>query len=251
MATKTTEMAQQQSRRRLPSQAVADDLARQIREGEYRHGDRLESETELARRFGVARGTMRNALEILKDQDLVETKNGVGSFVSFDGHAMNGTFSWTDAMAQTGTPTTTEVLSSEKIVAPKLLQDLYHVDTQVYRVVRRRNSTARPVSIEISYLPSNHMLDLLMERGLLGGSVSLTMKAAGMIPERGVQDASVESVPAQYRDQLGIQDAERFLVVRKASVDRHGTLVEYVVSYLDPEHFSLHIEFGRNDNDAE
>ncbi|MCI1833146.1 MAG: GntR family transcriptional regulator [Bifidobacterium sp.] len=237
--------------RKLPSRIVAEDLARRIESGELRDGDRLASEMELAKEFGVARGTMRNALEILQNRELIETKSGVGSFVSFNGHAMSDTFSWTDAIAKTGSKTTTEVLDVQQVEAPDPLHSAYHVDRSVYRVVRRRTSESRPISIEISFLPSNPMLDLLMERGLLGGSISLTMKAAGMNPHSGVQDATVETVPERYRDQLGVTAEDRFLVVRRASLDAHGDLVEYVVSYLNPEHFSLHIEFGRTPTNAD
>ncbi|OZG61451.1 transcriptional regulator, GntR family [Bifidobacterium lemurum] len=236
---------QSTSRRRLPSQSVADDLARRIEQGEYRDGDRLDSESALAKEFGVARGTMRNALEILKDRNLVTTKPGVGSFVSFHGHTMEGAGGWAAASARAGSPTVTEVLGMERQVPPEELRREYDIDGDVHRVVRRRLIGDVPVSVEVSYLPSNTLLDLLMERGLLGDSISLTMKAAHMEPESGVQDATVEALPEEYLEQLEAIASDRFLVVRRSSFDAEGNLVEYVVSYLNPDHFSLHVEFGR------
>jgi DNA-binding FadR family transcriptional regulator len=48
------------------------------------HGERLPSETDMARRFGVATVTAREALEALREKGLVETRRGRdgGSFVT-------------------------------------------------------------------------------------------------------------------------------------------------------------------------
>ncbi|NEG54257.1 GntR family transcriptional regulator [Bifidobacterium platyrrhinorum] len=231
-------------KRKLASQQVADTIARRIELGEFRDGDRLASESDLAREFGVARGTMRSALEILKGQNLVTTKPGVGSFVSYHGHAMESVQGWTRATAQAGSPTTTELIETERIAAPDELRRAYGMQGDVHRIVRRRMSGAAPVSLEISYLPCNEILDLIMERGLLGGSISTTMKAAGMTPCGGVQDATVACVPAQYRSYLDVDEREMFLEVRRISYGEDGEPVEYVLSYLNPRHFSLHVEFG-------
>lgn len=235
--------------RRLQSQSVADDLAKRIEEGQLQNGDRLASELELAQEFEVARGTMRNALDILKARKMVTTKPGVGSFVSYHGHSMSKTWGWTQATADTGSPTSTELLDCDKVSAPEELRRAYRVQTDMYRIVRRRVCVDKPISVEVSYLPSNHILNLLMERGLLDDSISLTMEAAGMHPVSGIQDAKVTEPPKAYRSQLEAQDGERFLEVERASFDEDGQLVEFVSSYLNPDHFSLHVEFGRLNND--
>jgi DNA-binding FadR family transcriptional regulator len=51
-------------------------------------GERLPSETEMARRFGVATVTAREALEALREKGLVDTRRGRGggSFVSLTAH---------------------------------------------------------------------------------------------------------------------------------------------------------------------
>lgn len=232
---------------KLASQQVADDIARRIEQGEFRDGDRLASENDLAREFGVARGTMRNALEILKNQNLVTTKPGVGSFVSYHGHTMESVQGWTRATAQAGSPTTTELIETERMAVPAELHRAYGMQGDVHRIVRRRLNGATPVSLEISYLPCNEILDLIMERGLLGGSISTTMKAAGMVPASGVQDATVSTVPERYRQYLDIDVDRLFLEVSHISYDEDDKPVEYVLSYLSPEHFSFHVEFGRKE----
>ncbi|MGD9991618.1 FadR/GntR family transcriptional regulator [Pseudonocardia sp.] len=65
-------------------QQIADELRTQIVSGQIGSGDRLPSEPELGKAFGVGRGTIREALRVLASQNLIETRRGAtgGSFVS-------------------------------------------------------------------------------------------------------------------------------------------------------------------------
>ncbi|MCU1579029.1 MAG: hypothetical protein JWP19_1233 [Rhodoglobus sp.] len=65
------------------AELVAQRLTDAIELGLLAHGERLPSETEMARQFGVATVTTREALETLRDKGLVETRRGRdgGSFV--------------------------------------------------------------------------------------------------------------------------------------------------------------------------
>ncbi len=57
---------------------VADQLMAMITTGELGPGDRLPSEAELARDFGVSRTTVREALRILATRHLIQTRKGMG-----------------------------------------------------------------------------------------------------------------------------------------------------------------------------
>ncbi len=69
------------------AELVAQRLTDAIELGLLSHGERLPSETEMARQFGVATVTTREALETLRELGLVETKRGRdgGSFVISEG----------------------------------------------------------------------------------------------------------------------------------------------------------------------
>ncbi|MDA7419000.1 GntR family transcriptional regulator [Xenophilus arseniciresistens] len=64
-------------------QEVATQLRRLISEGKLRTGDKLPPERELAKRFGVSRNTMREALRALELSGLIELRLGAtgGAFV--------------------------------------------------------------------------------------------------------------------------------------------------------------------------
>lgn len=71
-----------QRRREYPLRVhVYDDLAEQIRRGDLKAGDRLESESAIAERFGVSRLTAREALLLLEEDGFIENHRGVGRHV--------------------------------------------------------------------------------------------------------------------------------------------------------------------------
>lgn len=65
----------------LPSRRIADAVRALITTGELAPGDKLPSERELARRFGTARNTAREAIRLLTEEGLVTAQHGRGVFV--------------------------------------------------------------------------------------------------------------------------------------------------------------------------
>lgn len=60
---------------------VADVLRAQIAKGQHKTGDRLPSEAQLTREFGVSRTVIREAIAALRSDGLVEPRQGAGVFV--------------------------------------------------------------------------------------------------------------------------------------------------------------------------
>jgi DNA-binding GntR family transcriptional regulator len=60
---------------------IADELRRDIASGTYAVGDALPSVSDLATRFGVAKMTISNAISALRDEGIVQTRQGSPSVV--------------------------------------------------------------------------------------------------------------------------------------------------------------------------
>ena len=69
------------------SSSGADAIARQIRDaiagGTYVHGQRLPAERHLASHFNTSRSTIREAMKLLGDLDIVDRRPGSGTFVNY------------------------------------------------------------------------------------------------------------------------------------------------------------------------
>ncbi|WP_399926995.1 SCO5717 family growth-regulating ATPase [Streptomyces kanamyceticus] len=73
--------------RRPPYQHAADELRRDIKQGRFKPGEQMPPVRELQQRFGVANMTARSALNVLRDEGLIYTIHGRGSFVADVGEA--------------------------------------------------------------------------------------------------------------------------------------------------------------------
>jgi GntR family transcriptional repressor for pyruvate dehydrogenase complex len=63
------------------SEAIARRMIRLFTRGDYKPGDRLPAEAELARQFHVGRGAVREALKALSVVGIVRVERGKGSFI--------------------------------------------------------------------------------------------------------------------------------------------------------------------------
>jgi len=60
---------------------IAADLRRRIADGEWPEDRRMPGEVALSQEYEVARGTIREALAVLREEGLIETDRGRGSWV--------------------------------------------------------------------------------------------------------------------------------------------------------------------------
>lgn len=65
---------------RFPYRQIADDLRTKIKSGELR--GQLPTRAQLCEQYGVADMTLGRALQILKDEGLIESVPGLGIFVA-------------------------------------------------------------------------------------------------------------------------------------------------------------------------
>ena len=133
-------------------------LLTDIRSGTYQPGDRLPTEAELSRRFGVNRHTVRRAISGLVEHGRVRVEQGRGMFVQENkldypvGTRVRFTQSVSAAHRLPGrTILRAEEVKAEKTVAENLGLDADHPVVVVESVGAVDN---RPISYGISYFPA-------------------------------------------------------------------------------------------------
>ena len=70
--------------REVRYRAIADEMRRRVESGDLAAGALLPSESELSAAYGVSRVTVRKALELLRDEGLIDSRQGFGWFVAAD-----------------------------------------------------------------------------------------------------------------------------------------------------------------------
>jgi GntR family transcriptional regulator len=175
------------SPRRQPPPSLPRELVEGVRKGEQLQdmleslasrsepGSALPSERELADRYGVARMTVRGAIDGLVARGLVYRVHGQGTFVSerrFTQPAALTSFS--EDMAARGLAPTSLVLAQERVPAPEPIALALELGSQeeIVRIERIRLGDGEPIALERTHLPARRFPGLehadLSARSLYG-----------------------------------------------------------------------------------
>ena len=229
---------------------IVEKLANQIRRGEIGPGQRLDGEHRLAEEFDVSRGTIRQALGELQRRRLISIQSGIGSFVTYDGHALDQRLGWAQALAEAGSKVATRVLSIEPISRsqiPGLPDDVALEEAIAVRRVRTtpgEGGAVVAVSFECASVPAVGSLRDLPTRGLKDESLWASLREEGLIATNGQQSVDVHQLDEREASILGRPVGSSFLRTVRTSFSSDGQFVEHVLSLLDPAHFTLKLTFG-------
>ncbi len=119
--------------------AIAEDLHDQIRGRHFAPGEYLPSEAALSQHYQVSRITVRKALERLRDELIVESRQGSGWFVAFRPLEQTlGSFGTIEEqLAEKGVTPRRKVLSSTRVTARGRLEEI--LGSGEFLEVRRLN----------------------------------------------------------------------------------------------------------------
>ncbi|WZL80695.1 GntR family transcriptional regulator [Vallitaleaceae bacterium 9-2] len=136
-------------------QQLAKELAREIKAGVYKAGDRLPSERELARQYEVSRMTARQALKLLEQQSVVHREQGSGTYVKAPAFAQNNVGSFTETIGNMGYRARTKILELHFIYGLDMVARQLNLppDTTLLKVKRLRYGDDIPMALETLYIP--------------------------------------------------------------------------------------------------
>ncbi len=131
------------------------DLRDRIISGQWSPGTPLAPQHELAGQYGVSMMTLRQALQLLIDDGLVETRQGSGTYITaryeYDlGHLS----SFASDLSGQGVQVSTEVLAAYAVEPPADIAARLGAATGVLRLRRLRLADGRPLIVQTSYLPA-------------------------------------------------------------------------------------------------
>jgi GntR family transcriptional regulator len=168
---------------------IAQALPDQMRSGELAPGARLESESQLSERFGVSRGTVRQALAALRAEGLISGGRGRVPVVRRSGLAqsfdqMVSFTAWARGLGRVPSAHTLE-LARRPADARTAEQLALEPGTPVFQYLRVRLLDGEPVMIERATM-IEPVGRLLLDCDLDGGSVY------EQLGERGVQFVEID-----------------------------------------------------------
>ncbi|NNG38228.1 GntR family transcriptional regulator [Flexivirga sp. ID2601S] len=190
--------------RRDRAQPIAEALRERIAAGDLRPGDRLE-ESELGAAYTASRNSVREALDLLVADGLVERKRGVGTRVGTPklGHGLDRLAGLGETLLEQG-EVRNEALEARRLrrlpkdVAARL--DQAPEDGGV-RIRRLRSLQTEPLSLDVSYFPADVGASLLSADlagtdvfELLEESLGTRLGSAQLVVHADVADAELATL---------------------------------------------------------
>lgn len=219
---------------------LAEYLREQINSKYFRPGDSIPSETELIDDFGLSRGTIRQALQILSQEGLVERHPGRGTYVSYpkieqNANRVMGFYS--GAILASGRIPSTKILETRVFPATKLLKSKLKLkeDESIVLIKRLRCANEEPVVIESEYFVHDVGRKLLDNEDLTGSIYEMLQEKYHYSIHR-----SVNTIEASIADNL---------IARKFNIDNNAPIfvIQRLVFLSDDTPFEYSEDIVRAD----
>lgn len=202
---------------------------------EYLAGEKIPSENELAKIFGVSRLTVRQAITILAQEKLVFRKRGEGTFVTKNaklidsfGLAFSG---FMDDLFYQASKSKTKSVEIERVKATKSVQEKLEIDDEYVFCIRRvRVLNNFLFAYTVNYLPE-HIGEKIEKKKLMKEPLLKILEI-----DLGYEfDEAFQTIEASFSDQevsdkLEIQSGSPILFVERIMYDNNKMPIEFVQS---------------------
>ena len=227
---------------------LAADLRAAVDAGVHPPGSRLPSESELARTYGVARGTVRQAFATLAAEGLISTRKGARRMVlgrqRLQGFNELRSFSeWAEALGETPGGRVVALVRREATSA-----EAEQLDTdRVYHLTRVRLLSGRPVMIERTAYPER-VGALVAGMDIDHESITQRLQELGVLFANAAHTLSAVIASAEDARLLDIRPRAPLLRELRLSTDPDGAPLEWSEDrYLgDAVAFTVHNSVHQN-----
>lgn len=223
---------------------LMEELETSIRNGVYKPGDKIMTEAEMAKEYGVSLITVRKAVGSLMEKGRVVRKQGKGTFVTKPKYSRNmkKLQSFTEMCEQMGVKPGAQVLENRLIMADKKVADRLGIEpgSNVVYISRLRLADGEPVQVEKSYFPLKYAF--LLEEDLNNGSMFECLKE-----KAGAKVASSEKMielcraTAEEAALMDVKKGDYLLFVKSTAYDENGEPMYAGIQLINGDRFSLYV----------
>lgn len=230
---------------------VRDEITRGLASGEWKHGELIPSESDLAKRFGVSKGTIRRALDELVAENILLRRQGRGTFVAT--HTRDRThYHFFRLIGRDGSRDlpVAELLSYRVIrgsdeACHALLVDRQSKLVSVHNLVKL---AGKPVFIDEILIPQAYVPGLTeaIYAGRESTIYALYQSRFNINVIRISERLGAGPAPAEHAKLLGIRASTPVLIVERAAFTYHEKPVELRTSWVNTESYVYHSDLRKN-----
>ena len=216
--------------RRSLRHSLAQELRARIRAGEWRPGERIPSEPELARQETVSRSSMRAAITMLEEEGFVSRRHGSGTYVTHRPalpNELGRNFGVSRLIASEGLEPGTVEESSGTELAPRAVAEILGIEEgeRVSALRRVRTADGRPVVDVTDWCRVEH---LAPEDLPTVGSIYAALAERGLAVDHGVAHLTPRNADGEVAERLGVPSGTLLLTIDQ--VDRTANGIAVLVS---------------------
>ncbi len=216
--------------RRSLRHSLAQELRARIRAGEWRPGERIPSEPELARQETVSRSSMRAAITMLEEEGFVSRRHGSGTYVTHRPalpNELGRNFGVSRMIASEGLEPGTVEESSGTEPAPRAVAEILGIEEgeRVSALRRVRTADGRRVVDVTDWCRVEH---LAPEDLPTVGSIYAALAERGLAVDHGVAHLTPRNADGEVAERLGVPSGTLLLTIDQ--VDRTADGIAVLVS---------------------
>lgn len=219
---------------------VAEQVEQAIVDGELRPGDQLETEIALAKRLGLSRPTLRQAIQLLVDKGMLVRKRGVGTQV-VHGQVRRSLelTSLFDDLSTAGQAPRTRILSLEEAPADEALAHALQVapGDRIWTLERLRLIGDEPLAVLRNYLRAD-LIDLrafdLEHEGLYA-----SLRRANVAMSVARQRICSRRASAEEAELLSEEVGDPLLTMERTAYDNAGRTIEFGQHVYRPQLYAF------------
>jgi GntR family transcriptional regulator len=212
-------------------------------------GDRIDSEPQLAKRFGVSRFTVTRAIEILVDEGLVNRRQGLGSFVAAPPLKRTPSYllSFTEAVLSQGRVASHRLLGFGPVLWREGLP--YPEGSPLIGLDRLRLVDRIPTAIHRSIIAAEVARAIGLNAEIAGAprfSLYRLFDDAGLTIARGAETLRARRATGEEAELLELGDGRVVMAVQRHTYAANGIILDAVDAVYDACRYSYRAELRRD-----
>lgn len=226
---------------------IKEDIESKIASNILKEGDKLPTEKELCKQYGVSRITIRRALQELENDDMVKSIQGKGAFVSSSSIKQDLTmfYSFSDEIIKRGfVPSSIFVqlsLETPSNVIKKALE--LDEDEKVYMLMRIRMADNHMIALDRSYFSEKRFKDFDKKYLANGSLYEAFDKYYGVKANTAVEEIESVPIPKEDAEIIGAKENSPYLLVKRISM-ANDLPIEYNYRLVNTKNYKYRIKLA-------
>lgn len=224
---------------------IHNEIRKEIESGKWTVGERIPSERQLSQDFDVSRMTLRQAIQTLVDEGILQRQVGSGTYVASSKvqEKMSGTTSFTEITEGQGKKPSSKTVSYH--VADPSISEMKKLKLQdgdqVLRMERIRYADKQPICFEVATIPVD-IVNSLNKKDITSSLYKALEDKAGLKLGNATQTVSAILASEKIANFLNVKRGSAILRVRQVTTLDDERPFEYVRSQYAGDRFEFYLE---------